>query len=107
MIRQFSCVWAPCCWRDVAGDALAGIAQAVMVEGLGTRPDTVANHVSGAANGVDERTVEALVDLRSQPRDMHVNNVGLRVPNENRRQAGRGGCPTCRRIPLMGSLCSR
>ena len=52
---------------------------AVMAEALGARPDTVANHVSGAANGVDERTVKALVDLRSQPRDMHVNNVGLRV----------------------------
>ena len=52
---------------------------AVMADALGTRPDTVANHVSGAANGVDERTVEALVDLRSQPRDMHVNNVGLWV----------------------------
>src|SRR5215204_5228069 len=33
-----------------------------MAEALGTRPDTVANHVFGAANGVDERTVEALVD---------------------------------------------
>ena len=56
-------------------DALAGIAR----HGRGLNPDTVANHVPGAANGVDERTVEALVDLRSQPRDMHVNNVGLRV----------------------------
>ena len=52
---------------------------AVMAEALGTRPDTLANHVPGAANSVDERTVEALVDLRSQARDMHVNNVGLRV----------------------------
>src|SRR6187551_63854 len=52
---------------------------AVMAKASSPRPDTVANHVSGAANSVDERTVKALVDLRSQPRDMHVNNVGLRV----------------------------
>src|SRR5215204_1299152 len=85
------------CGRRAVSATLPAMPPAVMAEALGTRPDTVANHVSGAANGVDERTVEALVDLRSQPRDMHVNNVGLRVSK------GGGFVPrNARRSPFSG-----
>src|SRR6186713_3334359 len=68
-----------CGRRAVSATLPAMRSPALPTKASSPRPDTVANHVSGAANGVDERTVEALVDLRSQPRDMHVNNVGLRV----------------------------
>ena len=39
----------------------------------------VTDHVSGAAHGMQQRLVEALVDLAAQPRDVHVDDVGLRV----------------------------
>src|SRR3954447_24951107 len=42
-------------------------------------PDAVADHVAGAANRVQQRTVESLVDLGAQARDVYVNDVGLRI----------------------------
>src|SRR5919202_2658153 len=39
----------------------------------------VTDHVSGAADRVQERPVEALVNLGPQTRDVHVNDVGLRI----------------------------
>ena len=41
--------------------------------------ERVTDHVSGAADGVQERLAEALVDLGAQPRDVHVDDVGLRI----------------------------
>ena len=35
--------------------------------------------IAGAAHGVQERAVEALVDLLPEPADMHVDDVGLRI----------------------------
>src|SRR3954452_7349256 len=37
------------------------------------------DHVSGAANGVEERVGVALIDLAAQPRHVHVDDVGLGV----------------------------
>src|ERR1700674_623784 len=42
-------------------------------------PSAVTDHVSGAAHRMEERLVEALVDLGAQPRHVHVDHVGLRV----------------------------
>src|SRR5438105_3497662 len=39
----------------------------------------VAYHVAGAAHGVDQRALEALVDLRAQSGNMNVDHVGLGV----------------------------
>src|SRR5579872_7406875 len=39
----------------------------------------VTDHVSCAAHGVQQRLGEALVDLRAQPRDVDVDDVGLRI----------------------------
>src|SRR5437588_9685286 len=39
----------------------------------------VTDHISRAANGMDERRVEIAVDLGAQPRDMDVDHVGLRI----------------------------
>ena len=39
----------------------------------------VTDHVSRAADGVDQRVLEALVDLGAQAADMHVDDIGLRV----------------------------
>src|SRR3954454_11937787 len=49
-----------------------------------TRPSPLASfarpdHIARAANGLDERTLETLVDLRAQAGDMHVDHVGLRI----------------------------
>src|ERR1700694_4277134 len=41
-------------------------------------PSAVTDHVPGAAHGMQERLVEALVDLGAQPRHVHVDHVGLR-----------------------------
>src|SRR5262249_49964910 len=41
--------------------------------------NAVTDHVSGAANCVQQRHSEALVDLRTQTRDMDVDDVGLRI----------------------------
>src|SRR5262245_40346925 len=39
----------------------------------------VTDHVSGAANGMQQRQCESLVDLGSQARNVHVDDIGLRV----------------------------
>src|SRR5215469_18258128 len=39
----------------------------------------VTDHVSCAAYGLQQRLGETLVDLRAQPRNVHVDDVGLRV----------------------------
>src|SRR5581483_11510314 len=41
--------------------------------------NAVADHVAGAADGMEQRPIEALVDLGTQPRNMHVDHVGLRI----------------------------
>src|ERR1700761_4387931 len=40
---------------------------------------SVTDHVSRAANGMKQRPLETLVDLGAQPRNMHVNDIGLRI----------------------------
>src|ERR1700722_377064 len=40
---------------------------------------SVTDHITGAAHGMQKRLRETLVDLRAQPGDVHVNNVGLRI----------------------------
>src|SRR5271170_2455647 len=42
-------------------------------------PRVVADHIAGAAHGVQERLRKALVDLGSQSRNVHVDDVGLRI----------------------------
>src|SRR6478672_6467838 len=39
----------------------------------------IPDHVAGAAHGVQQRPLEAFVDLGAQPRDVDVDNIGLRV----------------------------
>src|SRR5271156_1933286 len=39
----------------------------------------VTDHISGAANGVYELRVKIAVDLGPEPRDVHVDDVGLRI----------------------------
>src|SRR6266702_3888987 len=40
---------------------------------------TVTDHVPRAADRVQQRPLETLVDLRAQPRNVHVDHVGLRI----------------------------
>src|SRR5260370_39896225 len=42
-------------------------------------PNAVTDHVSRAAYGMKQRALETLVDLGTQPRNMHVDDVGLRI----------------------------
>src|SRR5438034_4300964 len=39
----------------------------------------VTDHVSRAADGVQQRLREPLVDLGAEPRDVHVDHIGLRI----------------------------
>src|SRR5260370_7820036 len=39
----------------------------------------VADHIPCAANRMQQSLGETLIDLRAQPRDVHVDDVGLRV----------------------------
>src|SRR5882757_4994424 len=40
---------------------------------------TVTDHVSGAADRMQQRPLKTLVDLGAQPRNVHVDHVGLRI----------------------------
>src|ERR1700730_5821515 len=42
-------------------------------------PNAVTNHVPRAANGMEQRPLETLVDLGAQPRNMHIDDVRLRI----------------------------
>src|SRR5579872_4424778 len=42
-------------------------------------PSLFTDHVPGAPDGLQQRRVEAAIDLGAQPRHMHVDDVGLRV----------------------------
>src|SRR5215469_11087272 len=37
------------------------------------------DHVAGASHGMQERPLEPLVDLRAQPRNVHVDHIRLRI----------------------------
>src|SRR3954454_5576668 len=41
--------------------------------------EPLTDHVPGAANGVQQRTLKTFVDLGAQPRNVHVDDVGLRI----------------------------
>src|SRR4051794_27537033 len=40
-------------------------------------PNAVTNHISRAADGVEQRALETLIDFRAQPRYVHVDDIGL------------------------------
>src|SRR5277367_3143343 len=42
-------------------------------------PSAVTNHITGAADGVEQRRVEITIDLGPQARHVHVDHVGLRI----------------------------
>src|SRR5580698_6166128 len=42
-------------------------------------PSAVTNHVTGAANSVEQRRVEIAIDLGAQARHMHIDHIGLRI----------------------------
>src|SRR5208282_3719324 len=42
-------------------------------------PRLVADHVAGAAHRMQQRLREALIDFGTQPRNVHVDHIGLRV----------------------------
>src|SRR5580692_7593928 len=42
-------------------------------------PSAVTNHVTGAANSVEQRRVEVAIDLGAQARHMHIDYIGLRI----------------------------
>src|SRR5579884_4017941 len=42
-------------------------------------PSAVTNHVSRAADRVEQRRIEVFIDLGAQSRDMHVDHIGLRI----------------------------
>src|SRR6516162_93084 len=42
-------------------------------------PSAVTNHITGAADGAEQRRVEIAIDLGPQPRHMHIDHIGLRI----------------------------
>src|SRR5277367_273090 len=42
-------------------------------------PSAVTNHVTGAANRVEQRRVEIAIDLGAQARHVHIDHIGLRI----------------------------
>src|SRR6202453_2922 len=50
--------------------------KAVAPKGL---PSAVTNHVTGAANRIEQRRIEIAIDLGAQARHVHVDHIGLRI----------------------------
>src|ERR1700693_488638 len=42
-------------------------------------PSAVTNHITGAANRVEQRRIEIAIDLGAQARHVHIDHIGLRI----------------------------